>query len=121
MVTEVRIYAEGGGDKKDTRALLREGFSRFLDSLRKMARSKGIRWNATSLQRGCSGQKKMKKSEKIMNLASATPAEHSYSDPLRRRRHHICITRSCSLWEFGRIFKRIYSIMKKVEGSPNEC
>jgi hypothetical protein len=45
MVTEVRIYAEGGGDKKDTRALLREGFSRFLDSLRKMARSKGIRWN----------------------------------------------------------------------------
>jgi hypothetical protein len=47
MVTEVRIYAEGGGDKKDTRALLREGFSRFLDSLRKMARNKGIRWNVT--------------------------------------------------------------------------
>jgi len=47
MVTEVRIYAEGGGDKKDTRALLREGFSLFLVSLREMARNRGIRWNVT--------------------------------------------------------------------------
>ena len=47
MVTEVRIYAEGGGDKKDTRALLREGFSLFLVSLREIARNRGIRWNVT--------------------------------------------------------------------------
>lgn len=45
MVTEVRIYAEGGGDKKDTRARLREGFSLFLYSLRKTAREKGVRWS----------------------------------------------------------------------------
>jgi hypothetical protein len=53
MVTEVRIYAEGGGDKKDTRALLREGFSLFLVSLREMARNRGIRWNVTV----CGGRK----------------------------------------------------------------
>jgi len=29
-VREIRIYVEGGGDKSDTKAAIREGFSRFL-------------------------------------------------------------------------------------------
>ena len=45
MVTEIRIYAEGGGDSRDAKAFLREGFSAFLSSLNSMAREKGIRWH----------------------------------------------------------------------------
>lgn len=44
MVTEVRIYVEGGGDGKESKAQLRQGFSQFLNDLRNVARSKGIRW-----------------------------------------------------------------------------
>ncbi len=45
MVSEIRIYAEGGGNKADTKALFREGLSVFLGQLRMLARSKSIRWN----------------------------------------------------------------------------
>ncbi|HEX9926029.1 MAG TPA: DUF4276 family protein [Anaerolineae bacterium] len=44
MVTEVRIYVEGGGDGKDGKAQVREGFSKFLIDLRNTARSKRIKW-----------------------------------------------------------------------------
>jgi hypothetical protein len=44
MVEEIRIYIEGGGDGKNTKALLREGFSNFLKDLIQIARSKRIRW-----------------------------------------------------------------------------
>jgi len=44
VVGEVRIYIEGGGDSKDTKAFLRQGFSVFLSSLVSIARSKHIRW-----------------------------------------------------------------------------
>lgn len=44
VVKEIRLYVEGGGDSKDTKAFLREGFSVFLQSLVTMARQKGIRW-----------------------------------------------------------------------------
>ncbi len=44
MVKEIRIYAEGGGDGKDTKARLREGFSTFLSGLRTQARARAIRW-----------------------------------------------------------------------------
>lgn len=47
MVTEIRIYAEGGGNKADTKAKFREGLSVFLNDLRLRARSKSIRWNIT--------------------------------------------------------------------------
>lgn len=47
MVREVRIYIEGGGDRSDTRAAIREGFSRFLDPLRQLARTRGLRWAIT--------------------------------------------------------------------------
>ena len=30
MVKEIRIYIEGGGDKKDTKKAIRLGFSEFL-------------------------------------------------------------------------------------------
>lgn len=44
MVNEIRIYAEGGGDKADTKARIREGLSVFLDPIRHAAREKRIRW-----------------------------------------------------------------------------
>jgi len=44
MVREIRIYVEGGGRGSDSRAVVRAGFSGFLDSLRTMARERGVRW-----------------------------------------------------------------------------
>lgn len=43
MVSEIRVYVEGGGNSKDTRARLREGFSGFLRDLVDKARQKRIR------------------------------------------------------------------------------
>ena len=48
MVSEIRIYVEGGGQQSDTRAAVREGFSRFLGSLRGLARDKGLGWYLTA-------------------------------------------------------------------------
>lgn len=48
VVTEIRIYAEGGGDSKDTKAFLREGFSAFLQDLSSIARDKRIRWQVVT-------------------------------------------------------------------------
>ncbi len=47
MVTEIRLYVEGGGDSKETKANLRHGFSTFFQSLVEQARKKNIRWNIT--------------------------------------------------------------------------
>lgn len=47
MVKEIRIYIEGGGDGKDTKARLRGGFSFFFKELVQVARSKQIKWNIT--------------------------------------------------------------------------
>ncbi|MEH2240495.1 DUF4276 family protein [Nostoc sp.] len=47
MVTEVRIYIEGGGDGKNTKALIRQGFSQFLKPLVEIAKSKKIKWDIT--------------------------------------------------------------------------
>jgi hypothetical protein len=44
VVKEIRIYAEGGGDGKDQKARIREGFSSFLNELRLLARAKRINW-----------------------------------------------------------------------------
>jgi hypothetical protein len=44
MVSEIRIYVEGGGDGSESKAAIREGFGQFLDPLRQMARNKAIRW-----------------------------------------------------------------------------
>ena len=40
MVNEIRIYAEGGGDGKDTKATIRCGFGEFLSGIR--ARSSSL-------------------------------------------------------------------------------
>jgi hypothetical protein len=42
MVSEIRIYVEGGGDQKDTKARFREGFSLFFKEIKEMARQKKI-------------------------------------------------------------------------------
>lgn len=44
MVSEIRIYVEGGGNSSATRASVRKGFHKFLETLVECARSKGIRW-----------------------------------------------------------------------------
>lgn len=45
MVREIRIYVEGGGQGKDTKMALKEGMSRFLVSLRNLARAKHVKWS----------------------------------------------------------------------------
>jgi len=47
MVNEVRIYIEGGGEGKNTKALVRQGFSSFFKELVQVAQSKKIKWNIT--------------------------------------------------------------------------
>ena len=47
MVKEIRIYIEGGGDGKNTKAPLRRGFSIFFKELVQVACSKKIKWNIT--------------------------------------------------------------------------
>ncbi len=44
MIKEVRIYIEGGGDGKNTKQLLRQGFSSFFKELVQVAQSKKIKW-----------------------------------------------------------------------------
>ena len=44
MVDEIRIYVEGGGDGKNTKAAFHEGMSRFLIELRQMAQAKKTKW-----------------------------------------------------------------------------
>lgn len=44
MVKEIRIYVEGGGDGKNTKALLRRGFSSFFKDVVQIARSHRIGW-----------------------------------------------------------------------------
>lgn len=45
MVSEVRIYVEGGGDQADGKARLRAGFSSFLREVVDLARQQRIRWS----------------------------------------------------------------------------
>lgn len=47
MVKEIRIYIEGGGDSKNTKASLRKGFSKFLNPIIEILQSKKIEWNIT--------------------------------------------------------------------------
>lgn len=44
MVTEIRMYVEGGGQDNSSKRFIREGFSGFLDSVRLLARRQGVRW-----------------------------------------------------------------------------
>ncbi len=45
MVTEIRLYIEGGGDEGRTKNRFRAAFGQFLKELRNHAREKRIRWN----------------------------------------------------------------------------
>ena len=44
MTREIRIYIEGGGDYKETKAHLRRAFGEFLNELRDRARARRVRW-----------------------------------------------------------------------------
>jgi hypothetical protein len=48
VVREIRLYVEGGGDGKDQKARIREGFSIFLNELRTLARSRRINWQVVA-------------------------------------------------------------------------
>ena len=48
MVREIRIYIEGGGERAEGKAKLRNGFQVFLRELREKARDRQIRWNITA-------------------------------------------------------------------------
>ncbi|MBN1190789.1 MAG: DUF4276 family protein [Dehalococcoidales bacterium] len=45
MVKEIRIYIEGGGDERETKATFRMGYSKFFRQIVEIVRDKGIRWN----------------------------------------------------------------------------
>lgn len=45
MVKEVRIYIESGGDGRNQKASIRQGFSQFLKELVELAKSKKIKWD----------------------------------------------------------------------------
>lgn len=47
MVRKIHLFIEGGGDGRNTRALIQTGFSAFFQSLVQTARSKKIRWDVT--------------------------------------------------------------------------
>jgi hypothetical protein len=45
MVTEIRIYVEGGGDDKLSWRTVRAGLGEFLDPLRQLARTRRVPWS----------------------------------------------------------------------------
>ncbi|BAY88906.1 MULTISPECIES: DUF4276 family protein [unclassified Tolypothrix] len=45
MVKEIRIYIEGGGYGKNTKALIRQGFSQLFKPLVELAKSQRIKWD----------------------------------------------------------------------------
>jgi len=51
MVKEIHLFIEGGGDGRNTKALIHQGFSRFLEGLVKRARQKKIKWKITKYNR----------------------------------------------------------------------
>lgn len=44
-MNEIRLYAEGGGDGRDTKAALRVGLGLFLNAIRAQARQQGCKWS----------------------------------------------------------------------------
>ncbi len=48
MVSEIRIYVEGGGDQRFGKAAVQEGFGKFLLPLKEMARERHIRWHVVA-------------------------------------------------------------------------
>ncbi|HXU35689.1 MAG TPA: DUF4276 family protein [Blastocatellia bacterium] len=45
MVDEIRVYVEGGGDGRESKALVRRGFGKFFQNIVAQAREKRIRWH----------------------------------------------------------------------------
>jgi hypothetical protein len=55
VVNEIRIYIEGGGDDRETKAKFRMGFTSFFKPITEIVRSKRIRWAliASGSRQGC--------------------------------------------------------------------
>jgi len=51
VVSEIRLYVEGGGDGKETKAQMREGFHTFLQKVVELARSKRVKWQNMAMER----------------------------------------------------------------------
>ena len=48
MVSEIRIYVEGGGNGSESKAAIRQGFGQFLEPMRQLAQSYRIRWQVVA-------------------------------------------------------------------------
>ena len=89
-MTGVIIYVEGGGDKRNGRALLRQGIDAFLRSLKAAAQARGWRWNTVccggrsqTFRRFQDGVSKARNGAIVLLLVdaeapvvAATPTEH---------------------------------------------
>jgi hypothetical protein len=56
-VKEIRVYVEGGGDRKSGKDEIRRGFHQFLSQIIGLPGGKQIRWNFTACGNGKSTQK----------------------------------------------------------------
>jgi hypothetical protein len=45
VVSEIRIYVEGGGDSRETKAIFRQGYNQFFRQIIEIVRNKRIHWN----------------------------------------------------------------------------
>lgn len=70
MVEEIRIYVEGGGDRRTGKAAVREGFGKFFSEMREKARSHQVRWN-------------------IVACGSTRNTIEDYQNALQRHRHAV--------------------------------
>ena len=84
MVDEIRIYVEGGGDGKNTKAVFHEGMSRFLIELRQMAQAKKTKWKiivcgsrSSTFRDFCNGNKSNPKATNILLVDSESPVTGS--------------------------------------------
>jgi hypothetical protein len=48
LVTEIRVYVEGGGDGAESKAAIRRGFGQFLQPLVERARARDIPWHVVA-------------------------------------------------------------------------
>lgn len=44
MVKEIRLYIEGGGDTKNTKFLIHQGFNKFFRQLAEIAQNRSVKW-----------------------------------------------------------------------------
>jgi len=89
-MSAIAVYMEGGGDSADAKALLRQGISEFLRSLREAARQKRLHWRVVA----CGGRDAAH--DAFLNATKTSPdtfnvllvdSEGPVADPLSPRAH----------------------------------